>query len=68
MSKNIQIVKNNQIVKNKKKSNYTLNLNQTFFDPTKSSPPNEFMIKLYIRMNTHTPPPSPIIVNNLDKE
>jgi|694.fasta_scaffold113517_2 hypothetical protein len=66
MSKNIQIVKNNQIVKNKKKSNYTLNLNQTFFDPTKSSPPNEFMIKLYIRMNTYTPPP--IIVNNLDKE
>ena len=62
MSKNIQIVKN------KKKSNYTLNLNQTFFDPTKSSPPNEFMIKLYIRMNTHTPPPSPIIVNSLDKE
>ena len=26
-------------------------LKQNFFDPSKSSPPNEFMIKLYMRMN-----------------
>ncbi len=26
-------------------------LKQNFFDPSKSSPPNEFMIKLYIRMS-----------------
>ena len=25
-------------------------LKQNLFDPTKSSPPNEFMIKLYMRM------------------
>ena len=25
-------------------------LKQNFFDPTKSSPPNDFMIKLYMRM------------------
>ena len=29
------------------KSEYSLNKN--FFDPTKSSPPNEFMLKLYMR-------------------
>ena len=26
-------------------------LKQNFFDPSKSSPPNEFMIKLHMRMN-----------------
>ncbi len=26
-------------------------LNQNFFDPTKSSPPNEFMLKLKLRMS-----------------
>jgi hypothetical protein len=26
-------------------------LKQNFFDPSKSSPPNEFMLKLYMRMN-----------------
>jgi hypothetical protein len=29
-------------------------LKQNFFDPSKSSPPNEFMIKLYIRMSHFT--------------
>ena len=29
-------------------------LKQNFFDPSKSSPPNEFMIKLYMRINHHT--------------
>ena len=28
-------------------------LKQNFFDPTKSSPPNEFMIKLRLRMNKY---------------
>ena len=26
-------------------------LKQNFFDPSKSSPPNEFMLKLHIRLN-----------------
>ena len=29
-------------------------LKQNFFDPTKSSPPNEFMIKLHMRINRYT--------------
>ena len=28
-------------------------LNSSFFDPSKSSPPNEFMIKLHMRMNKY---------------
>jgi hypothetical protein len=28
-------------------------LKQNFFDPSKSSPPNEFMIKLHMRMNKY---------------
>jgi|LauGreDrversion4_2_1035121.scaffolds.fasta_scaffold64364_3 hypothetical protein len=28
-------------------------LKQNFFDPTKSSPPNEFMIKLRMRIHKH---------------
>jgi len=28
-------------------------LKQNFFDPSKSSPPNEFMIKLHVRMNKY---------------
>lgn len=34
-------------VKTTPKSEYRLNKN--FFDPTKNSPPNEFMLKLYMR-------------------
>jgi len=33
------------------KSEYSLK--QNFFDPSKSSPPNEFMIKLHMRMNMY---------------
>jgi hypothetical protein len=29
-------------------------LNKNFFDPTKSSPPNEFMIKLRLRMDKYS--------------
>jgi hypothetical protein len=28
-------------------------LNQNVFDPSKSSPPNDFMMKLYARMNMY---------------
>jgi hypothetical protein len=28
-------------------------LKQNFFDPSKSSPPNEFMMKLHMRMNMY---------------
>lgn len=28
-------------------------LKQNYFDPSKSSPPNEFMIKLHMRMNKY---------------
>jgi len=39
-------------------SNKTLSedysLKQNFFDPSKSSPPNEFMIKLHMRMSRMT--------------
>ena len=33
------------------KSEYSLK--QNFFDPSKSSPPNDFMIKLHMRMNMY---------------
>ena len=36
---------------NSPKSEY--GLKQCFFDPTKSSPPNDFMIKLHIRMSKY---------------
>ena len=36
---------------NSPKGEYSLN--QSFFDPSKSSPPNEFMIKLHMRMNKY---------------
>jgi len=38
----------------KKKEEFSINqysLKQSFFDPSKSSPPNEFMLKLRLRMN-----------------
>jgi len=36
---------------NSPKGEYSLK--QNFFDPSKSSPPNEFMIKLYMRINKY---------------
>ena len=36
---------------NSPKGEYSLK--QNFFDPSKSSPPNEFMIKLHMRMNQY---------------
>jgi hypothetical protein len=43
-------------------------LKQNFFDPSKSSPPNEFMIKLYMRMSHYTPPLQHIKVDNRESE
>jgi hypothetical protein len=36
---------------NSPKGEYSLK--QNFFDPSKSSPPNEFIIKLHMRMNKY---------------
>jgi hypothetical protein len=48
---------NKKIIKNKNafltKNDYNLGLKQNFFDPSKSSPPNDFMIKLHMRMNKY---------------
>ena len=40
-----------QMKLNSPKSEYSLK--QNFFDPSKSSPPNEFMIKLNMRINKY---------------
>jgi len=50
-SKNIPIP---QTSPTKKKEDFSVNeysLTQNFFDPSKSSPPNEFMLKLRLRMS-----------------
>ena len=52
-SKNIPIPQNSPT---KKVEDFSLNeysLKQNFFDPTKSSPPNDFMLKLQIRMKSY---------------
>jgi len=38
--------------RNNRQDEYSLK--QNFFDPFKSSPPNEFMIKLYLRMSQYS--------------
>ena len=47
-------------------------LKQNFFDPTKSSPPNDFMLKLQIRMKSYNSSDNlcnfQINDDNLDKE
>ena len=47
-------------------------LKQNFFDPTKSSPPNDFMLKLQIRMKSYNSSDNlcnfQIKDDNLDKE
>ena len=50
-TKNIPIP---QLSPTNKKEGFSVNeysLKQSFFDPSKSSPPNEFMLKLHLRMN-----------------
>ena len=41
------------IGKNTLRDNNEYSLSQNFFDPSKSSPPNDFLIKLYARMNNY---------------
>jgi hypothetical protein len=36
------------------RENQEYSINEGLFDPSKSSPPNEFMLKLYMRMSQHT--------------
>ncbi len=47
-SSSINITKNSPTNTNSEKHNY--GLKQNFFDPSKSSPPNDFMLKLHNRM------------------
>ena len=55
-SNNIPILQNLPTsMKDLNKNHYEYSLKQNFFDPSKSSPPNEFMIKLHIRMYNYTP-------------
>ena len=45
-----------QISPTNKKEDFSINeysLTQNIFDPSKSSPPNEFMLKLQLRMNLY---------------
>lgn len=42
-----------QISPTNKKMENEYSLNQNFFDPSKSSPPNEFMLKLHLRMSLY---------------
>ena len=46
----IDLVKN---MENKYNYNYNIDLKKNFFDPTKGSPPNDFMNKLNIRMGIY---------------
>ena len=48
IKKNLNTNKNNL----SPKSEYSLKKN--FFDPSKSSPPNEFMLKLHMRLSNYT--------------
>jgi hypothetical protein len=43
----------NETLKNETIFSKEYSLKNNFFDPSKSSPPNEFMIKLNMRMNIH---------------
>ena len=43
-------------------------LKQNFFDPSKSSPPNEFMIKLHMRMSMYNSQYVDMKDDSLDKE
>jgi hypothetical protein len=48
------------------KSEYSLK--QCFFDPTKSSPPNDFMIKLHMRLTNYNTIYSNVNEDNLERE
>jgi hypothetical protein len=50
---NIPIKKNLSTLMKIENSKDEYSLNQNFFDPSKSSPPNDFINKLKIRMNVY---------------
>jgi hypothetical protein len=50
-SKIIPISKKKETKKKEEKEENEYSLKQHFFDPSKSSPPNEFMLKLRMRMS-----------------
>jgi hypothetical protein len=50
-SNSIPIKQNLSILVNKHLTNGEYSLKQNFFDPSKNTPPNVFMIKLHMRMN-----------------
>jgi hypothetical protein len=54
------------IKNNSPKGEYSLKKN--FFDPSKHSPPNNFMIKLNMRMSVYTNSYADINDDNFDKE
>ena len=62
------IIPINQKLNTSNKETNEYNLNKNFFDPSKSSPPNEFMIKLRMRMSIYNSRVSDKKVVNLDKE
>jgi hypothetical protein len=49
----IPIVEENNNIKNQYHNNNQYSLKNNLFDPTKSSPPNDFMIKLYNRVSIY---------------
>jgi hypothetical protein len=52
-TKIIPITKNLSTPMKETKFKREYSLKENFFDPSKSSPPNEFMIKLHMRMNIY---------------
>jgi hypothetical protein len=50
---NLIPIKKNLFIKKKGEMENCLSLKQNFFDPSKSSPPNEFMLKLQTRINIY---------------
>jgi hypothetical protein len=61
----INIVKNN--IKNKSQICNQYSLKHNWFDPTKHSPPNQFMINLYNRFHNYNTTPFHKNDDNFDK-
>jgi len=64
----IPIKKNLSTTPNELRPKGECSLKQHFFDPSKSSPPNDFMIKLHMRMSMYNSNHVDIKVVSLDKE
>jgi hypothetical protein len=52
-SNNILISKKSSTITKTLKNIEEYSLNQNVFDPSKSSPPNDFMMKLFVRINMY---------------